>query len=378
MLRYLLAGFQGGWVIFCLLSSVLARVRARVMAPAMGMELGIGLLFLAPAQASMPPPAPAALPPCAGGAPWRLVREVALPRRDSGGNPLGGFSAALYQAPQDRLWLLADLPQGSLSTWGGLATGGALEPLARRPLRRGAATPLPEAIDGEAMVLLADQLWVASEGRRTAERPAQLLRFEAASGTLLEALPLPPAWRPGPRRGLASNGGPEALAPLPGPRPRLLMAAELPLLQDPPHQVRLLLWEWPAGRDPRRDPPLARGQGALLLPPEGNWGLTDLLALPSGPLLALLRRFELPNRWFNQLALYPLPGANQVAAPLAVWDLQALGLTPENWEGISPGPRLADGRSSLVLVSDDNLNPLQSSRVALLTPPSPFPCRPLR
>jgi hypothetical protein len=326
-----------------------------------------------------PPASAASAPPaCAAGAPWRLLRELTLPRRDLDGDPIGGFSAALYLAQQDRLWLLSDLPRGSLAIWSGLAAGGVLEPRGGLPLRPGAAVPLPEAIVAEAMVLLADQLWVASEGRRTPERPAQLLRFEAASGTLLEALPLPPAWRPGPRRGLASNGGPEALALPPGARPRLLMAAELPLLQDPPQQVRLLLWEWLPGHDPRRHSPLVRGQGALLLPPEGPWGLTDLLSLQSGHLLALLRRFEAPNRWFNQLALYPLPAATQVAAPLAVWDLQALGLTPENWEGITPGPRLADGQSTLVLVADDNLNPRQSSRVALLSPPSPFPCRPLR
>jgi hypothetical protein len=53
---------------------------------------------------------------------------------------------------------------------------------------------------------------------------------------------------------------------------------------------------------------------------------------------------------------------------LQQWDLQAEGLTPENWEGLSLGPSLSSEQPSLLLVSDDNLNPLQRSRLALLKP----------
>ena len=52
--------------------------------------------------------------------------------------------------------------------------------------------------------------------------------------------------------------------------------------------------------------------------------------------------------------------------PLAGWDLLKIGLPPDNWEGLTIGPRLSDGRSTLVLVSDDNFSPFQSSRVAVL------------
>ena len=107
------------------------------------------------------------------------------------------------------------------------------------------------------------------------------------------------------------------------------------------------------------------------MPPGPDWGLTDLLALPSNQLLALLRRFEAPDRWQIRLALYPLSPAAPAARParpLAQWDLIARGLSPDNWEGLSVGPRLADGRPSLLLVSDDNLSPFQANRVALLSP----------
>ena len=148
------------------------------------------------------------------------------------------------------------------------------------------------------------------------------------------------------------------------------MAAEQALLQDSPHQVRLLRWQWPAGADPARDDPRPQPQGALLLPRQEGWGLTDLLVPQPGQLLALLRRFEVPDRWQIRLALYPLPpaGSPDPVAALAQWDLIAAGLAPDNWEGLSLGPPLADGRPTLLLVSDDNLNPLQANRLALLTP----------
>ena len=112
--------------------------------------------------------------PCPSGAGWQLVRQLELPRFNRGGRALGGFSAAIYKPKPDQLWLLSDLPQGSLSIWdmvsAGLAKGKELtRPLApprELPLRGGADAALPPAIDAEAMVLLGDQLWVASEGRR--------------------------------------------------------------------------------------------------------------------------------------------------------------------------------------------------------------------
>ncbi|WP_370566309.1 esterase-like activity of phytase family protein [Cyanobium sp. LEGE 06113] len=323
-----------------------------------------------------------ALPlPCPSDAGWELVRELELPRRGRASEPIGGFSALLLDGPADRLWLLSDLPQGSIGIWSGLeaALAGAAPLRLERtvPLRSGLGQTLPPKIDAEGMVRLGGQLWVASEGRRDGPLPAQLLRFEASSGLLLQALELPSAWQPGQGRGLGSNAGPESLALLDAVdgKPALLMAAEQPLLQDPPRQVRLLRWGWRADQDPRVDAPEALEQGSLLLPSGDGWGLTELLVLDSGQLLALLRRFEPPFSWQIQLALYPLPAATDEAAapPLAQWDLIAAGLSPDNWEGLIPGPPLADGRPTLLLLSDDNLNPLQANRLAQLAPLHPQP-----
>lgn len=304
--------------------------------------------------------------PCPPTAGWKVVRELELPRRDSEDQPIGGFSAVQYDPSRDQLLLLSDLPAGAVLRWGGLAGGRAPRQLQLLPLQ------LRQPMDGEGLVLLEGQLWVASEGRRTAEQPPQLLRFAAEDGRLLEALPMPHDWQPAADQGLASNAGPESLALLPSASgaaaPALLMAAESALLQDPPGVVRLLRWQWPAGREQHSSSPTARPAGALQLPQGAGWGLTDLLVLEAGQLLALLRRFEPPFSWQIRLALYPQPPAQSGAAAKASaeWDLLAAGLSPDNWEGLSFGPPLADGRRSLLLVSDDNLNPLQANRLALL------------
>jgi hypothetical protein len=323
---------------------------------------------------------------------WHLVRQLELPRLDGAGLPMGGFSAIHYRREGDQLWLLSDLPNGRISIWTGLARQQPPRPVFELALGQ----QLPgdgrqSVLDGEAMVLLGHSIWIASEGRRSAERPAELLAFNRSSGTLTLRVALPEPWQATEGRGLASNGGPEALAALTGRqgRPELLMAAEKPLLQDPPDQVRLLRWWWPAGSPPQRPAtPQASEQGALRLPEGDHWGLTDLLVLPNASchgqasaevrLLALLRRFSPPNRWENRLTLYPLPPPGGVQMAEREWNLQSLGLTPDNWEGLSQGPPLADGTPTLLLVSDDNLNPLQANRLAILTADRSSACMPSR
>jgi len=59
------------------------------------------------------------------------------------------------------------------------------------------------------------------------------------------------------------------------------------------------------------------------------------------------------------------------------WDLKALGLTPDNWEAITPGPPLEDGRPTLLLAADDNFSPLQDNYLVQLAPRRTGACRPL-
>ena len=227
-----------------------------------------------------PPPPP--LVPCPLSAGWDKVAEVRLPRLDGAGQPSGGFSAASYRADRDELWLLSDAPVGQLVGWSGLGKLGKtpLRPLGVVPLRSGTGANLPESMDGEGLVLQGERAWVVSEGRRTPERPPQLLRFNRRSGELELAMPMPAAWQPAPGQGLASNGGPESLTLL---RRRdkpavLLIAAESALLQDPPGQVRVLGWPLDTSMESLAGDPEPRQP--LRLPQGDGWGLTDLLALP--------------------------------------------------------------------------------------------------
>ena len=321
---------------------------------------------------------------------WQKVWETTLPRQNFSGAAIGGFSATSYDAKHDRLLLLSDLPDAQLSTWSGVADGPPLKPLFSISLANGASSGQNVVIDGEAFVIANEQIWLASEGRRSADRPAQLLQLAANTGALINAMALPLDWQPSPTGGLESNSGPESLIQLsrPGHPLQLLMAAEKPLRQDPADHVRLLRWSWSPGKNPQVDPPQASPQGALqlpfdrpsVLPSEKGWGITDLLAWRDRKeqpmtLLALLRRYIAPNTWHNRLALYRLPRPGTVSTPLQSWDLQSIGLTPDNWEGLSQGPPSADGSPTLLLVSDDNLNPVQANRLALLKPERPTSCR---
>jgi hypothetical protein len=245
---------------------------------------------------------------------------------------------------------------------------------------------LPESIDGEGLVLKGERAWVVSEGRRIPERPPQLLRFNRRSGELELAIPMPAEWQPAPGQGLASNQGPESLTLLQrqGKPAVLLMAAESALLQDPPGQVRVL--GWTLGTSMESPAVAPKPLQPLRLPVGDGWGLTDLLALPEppleAPLLGLQRRFQAPDQWSNRLVLYPLPkpitaaGNAAPLTPLMSWDLKALGLTPDNWEAITPGPPLEDGRPTLLLAADDNFSPLQDNHLVQLAPRRTAACRP--
>ena len=306
--------------------------------------------------------------PCPWSAGWELVRQQALPREGMDGRPLGGFSAAAYSAGDDRLWLLSDAPQAYLLPLLGLKhwmRRGVPARIGRRLVLRGTdGTPLPAAMDGEGLVLQGDQAWIASEGRRTRDRPAQLLRMSLRDGRLLQRQSLPTSWQPTANAGLSVNKGPESLTLQSDGS--LLTAAEAPLLQDHPlagvDRVPVAAWNREQGWTPL---------GHLAIGPAGraatrSQGLTELLALhgPSG-VLALHRSFSATGQWTARLTLHSSPPRLQ---PLTGWDLLATGLTSDNWEGLAWGPRLPDGRRTLVAVSDDNFNPLQRSWVAILAP----------
>ena len=306
--------------------------------------------------------------PCPWSAGWELVRQQPLPREGMDGRPLGGFSAAAYSAGDDRLWLLSDAPQAYLLPVLGLKPWigrGVPARIGRRLVLRGTdGTPLPASMDGEGLVVQGDQAWIVSEARGPRDRPAQLLRVSLRDGRLLQRQGLPASWRPTATTGLARNQGPESLTLQSDAS--LLTAAEAPLRQD---QARGGVARVPvAALTPQQS---WTALGHLAIGPAGAaaarfQGLTELLALdgPSG-VLALHRSFPATGQWTARLSLHSAPPELK---PLTGWDLLALGLPSDNWEGLAWGPRLPDGRRTLVAVSDDNFNPLQRNWIVVLVP----------
>ena len=64
-----------------------------------------------------------------------------------------------------------------------------------------------------------------------------------------------------------------------------------------------------------------------------------------------------------------LPGSGGVATKELVLDLDRLGIPLDNVEGMTFGPRLPDGRRSIVLVSDDNFAAAQCTQFLLFAMP---------
>jgi len=177
------------------------------------------------------------------------------------------------------------------------------------------------------------------------------------------------------RRGVRSNLAFESLTVSPDGR-FLVAGLENALLEDGPaadvgvdSPARLLAWRLEESGPPceyaYEVDPVSRPPGE----PEGFRvnGLVDLLALGDDRLLALEREWVSGVGHRIQLFLVrldpPLSARFGSGSPSLgrtvkrrLIDFSALGRPLENFEGMAFGPRLGDGRRSLVIVSDDNFD----------------------
>ncbi len=109
-------------------------------------------------------------------------------------------------------------------------------------------------------------------------------------------------------------------------------------------------------------------------------GLVEIVAIDKDHLLAMERSFVMGLGTSVQIYWVDLTGADEVssydsvagreltaAAKVQLLDLSDLGIPLDNYEGLAIGPRLPDGRQSLMVVSDNNFNQeLQSTWVLVL------------
>ncbi len=109
-------------------------------------------------------------------------------------------------------------------------------------------------------------------------------------------------------------------------------------------------------------------------------GLTEILAIdPPGYFLSLERAYG-PLGLFAKIYQITLAGASDTAslatlsgdlagiAPIQkrlLFDFSTLQQPIDNLEGMTFGPRLADGSQSLIIISDDNFNPEQTTQIWL-------------
>ncbi|MCA8953354.1 MAG: esterase-like activity of phytase family protein [Planctomycetes bacterium] len=239
--------------------------------------------------------------------------------------------------------------------------------------------PYPNAgIDPEGIALYRDgTLFISSEGDANALLDPFVNRFRS-DGTLRSMLPVPQDYLPTASQtsGIRNNLAFESLTLSPNDL-WLTTATENALFQDGPaasltagSPCRILQYVTLFGGTPVRehvyltepipDAPIPANQFATN-------GLVELLATDNtGTMLALERAFAVGvgnnvRLYEIRLPLLPWGGQNPLHKR-EVFDLNTLNLTLDNLEGMTLGPRLPDGRSLLIVVSDNNFSATQETQ----------------
>ncbi len=311
------------------------------------------------------------------------------------GTVVGGLSSITYDAERDLYYAISD-DQGSLGpvrfytldidvSDGSLGPGDvtvvdvtALEPPAGESYA-------PGTVDPEGLTLTADDtLVVTSEGVAAAGVDPWIREYEL-DGSFIRDLTVPEPFLVGPGSGVRQNLGFEAAAV--GHGPFVFAGNEAALAQDGPAATptngsltRLLRFRLDSGQIDRTYVYPVDPVAATPVPPEAFSvnGLVELLPLNNQFLLAMERSFSVGVGNSVSLHLVGVPGADDVSgvhsllgadvSPVTkteVLDLDTLGLTLDNLEGMTFGPRLPNGHRALLLVSDNNFTPGQVSQFLL-------------
>jgi hypothetical protein len=243
------------------------------------------------------------------------------------------------------------------------------------------------SLDPEGLTLTAqDTLVLTSEGIAT-RHIAPFVREFDLSGQQVGELAVPGYFDPSDdTTGVRQNLGFEAAAVAPDGQ-QLFVGTENALVQDGPaattatgSPARILRYHLGHGGSDRQyvyptDP--VTGPSTVFTVN----GLVELLPLNNEFLLSMERSFSVgaPGTG-NEIKLYrvALPGATDVrgvpslagldvrpAQKTLLFDLGSLGIPLDNVEGMTLGPKLADGRQSLVLVSDNNFAASQFTQFLL-------------
>ena len=317
------------------------------------------------------------------------------------GTTVGGLSSIAYDARRGVYYTLSDdqanvrfytlrlaIADGALSAGDVTFTGVTL-------LRGADGQPFATGtVDPEGLSYIAKDgtLVITSEGFATSKIDPWVRTF-ALDGSQLGALPVPSPFltNAAGTRGVRQNLGFESAATAPNGR-FLFSATEGALVQDGPaagvatrSPARILRYNLQTGRldrqylywtDALAEPPVPAGAF-------GVNGIVEVLPLNNQHLLVMERSFSVgaPDTG-NTIKLYSvkLAGATNVngrdslagsldtikpVSKTLLLNFDALGIPLDNIEGMTWGPRLPDGRQSLVIVSDNNFAAAQFTQFLL-------------
>ncbi|GAB2832109.1 esterase-like activity of phytase family protein [Lentzea nigeriaca] len=227
-------------------------------------------------------------------------------------------------------------------------------------------------------------LWT-SEGAANSGQPA-FVREATQSGGYLRELPLPQAYAPTKSAtgalvaGVRDNQALEGLTLSPD-GDRVVTITENALVQDGPaasltakSPSRLLVLDRASGQPQAEHvyqvDPIADAPTAPLPPPVNTYaadrGVSEILAANETDYITVERSFasgvgfSVRLYWTSTLGAtdvrgrQALTGREKAMPRKLLYDFTGSGIVPDNVEGITWGPRLADGSRSLILVADDN------------------------
>ena len=315
---------------------------------------------------------------------------------------VGGLSSIAYDADRGVFYVLSDDPSQlqaarfytlRLAIADGLLSTGDVQFQDVTTLQGPNGLPFPPlSLDPEGLTLTKDgELVITSEGFANSQIPPWVRTFDL-DGAMTGELAVPDAFLPVPgtrgvRQNLGVRGrGRRAERPVPvrgyGRRPRTGRAAGHGGSGSPVRILRYNLQKERLDRqyvywtDPVAEPPVPPTNFAVN-------GLVELLPFNNEFMLSMERSFSVgaPDTG-NTIKLYSvaLPGADDVngveslagtlglidpAQKTLLLDLDTLGIPLDNVEGMTLGPRLPDGRRSLILVSDNNFAASQFTQFLL-------------
>jgi predicted extracellular nuclease len=331
-----------------------------------------------------------------------LLGEVRIdPGSELDGTLVGGLSGITYDPQLDRYYVITDDPSlrstsrfytFSIDLSGGTLSEDKVVLEGVTPLVDRRGRPFgPRVIDGEGIALTPERtLLISSEGNVRRGIPPSI-REIGLDGRELRELKLPKQWKPKTEtqpRGARHNQAIEALTVVPEGA-TFFAATENAVHQDGPEtdvgrgsRTRIVRFDLSSGKPGAHyvyeiEPVV---HAPLVADAFRTNGLVDLLAIDEKRLIALERSFTVGMGNSIRLFLISTEGADDVSRlpslddradvrPVAkrlLLDLGELGLVLDNVEGLTIGPQLPDGRSSLVLISDDNFSDAQFTQLLAL------------